>query len=62
MPYCAAGHLTTKGTRQKKFETVQRWRCRACRRVFTPAHFTARWKMCETGLGMAQPLHTWQST
>jgi len=36
-PYCSGRDLTKKGTRQKKFETVQLWRCRACERVFTPA-------------------------
>jgi hypothetical protein len=36
-PYCSGRDLKKKGTRQKKFETVQLWRCRACERVFTPA-------------------------
>ena len=36
-PYCAGRNSTRKGTRRKKFETVQLWRCRACRRVFTPS-------------------------
>jgi len=36
-PHCGSRDLSRKGTRRKKFETVQLWRCRACRRVFTPA-------------------------
>ena len=36
-PHCGSRDLSRKGTRSKKFETVQLWRCRGCRRVFTPA-------------------------
>src|SRR5579864_797888 len=36
-PYCRSRDLVKKGTRRKKLETVQLWRCRACRRVFTPS-------------------------
>jgi hypothetical protein len=35
--HCGSRDLSRKGTRSKKFETVQLWRCRGCRRVFTPA-------------------------
>jgi hypothetical protein len=34
--HCGSRQLARKGTRRKKFEIVQLWRCRACRRVFTP--------------------------
>lgn len=35
-PYCAGKEIVKKGTREKKFETVQLWYCMHCRRVFTP--------------------------
>ena len=35
-PYCGSHHLTRRGTRKKKLEIVQLWRCAACKRVFTP--------------------------
>jgi transposase-like protein len=36
-PHCGSTKLVRKGTRTKKLETVQLWKCRACGRVFTPA-------------------------
>lgn len=36
-PYCGSRALTRKGTRKKKLEIVQLWRCTSCKRVFTPA-------------------------
>jgi transposase-like protein len=36
-PQCGSKNLIRKGTRTKKLETVQLWRCRTCARVFTPA-------------------------
>jgi transcription elongation factor Elf1 len=36
-PRCGSVKLVRKGTRTKKLETVQLWKCRACGRVFTPA-------------------------
>ena len=34
--YCSGTKLTKKGTRKKKFETVQIWYCKDCDTVFTP--------------------------
>ena len=34
--YCSGTKITKKGTRQKKFETVQLWYCKDCDAVFTP--------------------------
>src|SRR5947207_7474995 len=36
-PYCGSHVLTRRGTRKKKLEIVQLWRCSSCKRVFTPA-------------------------
>jgi transposase-like protein len=36
-PNCGGTTLARKGSRRKKFETVQRWRCATCGRGFTPA-------------------------
>jgi transposase-like protein len=36
-PHCGGRALTRRGTRTKKFEIVQLWRCASCKRVFTPA-------------------------
>jgi transposase-like protein len=35
-PYCGGSHVSRKGTRRKKIEIVQLWRCFACKRTFTP--------------------------
>src|ERR1700739_50310 len=35
-PYCNSHNLTRRGTRKKKLEIVQLWRCSSCKRVFTP--------------------------
>src|SRR5215510_5706044 len=35
-PYCGGHNLTRRGTRRKKLEIVQLWRCAACKRIFTP--------------------------
>ena len=35
-PYCGSHVLTRRGTRTKKLEIVQLWRCASCKRVFTP--------------------------
>jgi transposase-like protein len=35
-PYCGSHVLTRRGTRNKKLEIVQLWRCSSCKRVFTP--------------------------
>ena len=35
-PYCGSHVLTRRGTRRKKLEIVQLWRCGSCKRVFTP--------------------------
>ncbi len=36
-PHCGSTQVTRKGTRKKKIEIVQPWRCASCKRVFTPA-------------------------
>jgi transposase-like protein len=36
-PHCGSTAVTRKGTRKKKIEIVQLWRCGSCKRVFTPA-------------------------
>ena len=35
-PYCGSTDLSRKGTRRKKIEIVQLWRCASCKRIFTP--------------------------
>ncbi len=35
-PHCGCHVLTRRGTRKKKLEIVQLWRCSSCKRVFTP--------------------------
>ena len=35
-PYCRGRKLVRKGVRRKKLETVQRWACLSCGRLFTP--------------------------
>ena len=34
--HCGSHSLTRRGTRKKKLEIVQLWRCSSCKRVFTP--------------------------
>jgi transposase-like protein len=35
-PHCGSRSLTRRGTRKKKLEIVQLWRCASCKRTFTP--------------------------
>jgi transposase-like protein len=35
-PQCGSTAISRKGTRRKKIEIVQLWRCASCKRVFTP--------------------------
>src|SRR5437868_10038992 len=35
-PFCGSHVLTRRGTRRKKLEIVQLWRCASCKRTFTP--------------------------
>jgi hypothetical protein len=35
-PHCGGSAFTRRGTRKKKFEIVQLWRCASCKRTFTP--------------------------
>src|SRR3977135_3777983 len=35
-PHCGSGVLTRRGSRRKKLEIVQLWRCASCKRTFTP--------------------------
>jgi transposase-like protein len=43
-PHCGSIHVTRKGTRRKKIEIVQLWRCASCKRVFTPRPEATRGK------------------
>jgi transposase-like protein len=43
-PHCGSTHVTRKGTRKKKIEIVQLWRCASCKSVFTPAPAALRHK------------------
>jgi transposase-like protein len=36
-PHCGGRSFTRRGTRKKKLEVVQLWRCASCKRMFTPA-------------------------
>jgi transposase-like protein len=36
LPRCGSTAISRKGTRRKKIEIVQLWRCASCKRVFTP--------------------------
>ncbi len=36
-PHCGGRNLARRGTRKKKLEIVQLWRCASCNRAFTPA-------------------------
>src|SRR3981081_3241818 len=35
-PHCGSHVLTRRGTRRKKLEIVQLWRCASCKKTFTP--------------------------
>lgn len=35
-PHCGSHNVRRRGTRKKKLEIVQLWRCASCKRVFTP--------------------------
>jgi transposase-like protein len=35
-PHCGSHSMTRRGTRKKKLEIVQLWRCASCKRTFTP--------------------------
>ncbi len=35
-PHCGGHNVSRRGTRTKKLEIVQLWRCASCKRVFTP--------------------------
>lgn len=35
-PYCSGPDIVQKGKREKKFEIVQLWYCKNCKKVFTP--------------------------
>jgi transposase-like protein len=43
-PHCGSTQITRKGTRRKKIEIVQLWRCTSCKRVFTPGSAALRGK------------------
>src|SRR5258708_8921202 len=48
-PDWGSTHVTRKGTRKKKIEIVQLWRCSSCARVFAPTPTALR--------GKTSPLH-----
>src|SRR5262245_43786811 len=35
-PHCGSHVLTRRGSRKKKLEIVQLWRCASCKKTFTP--------------------------
>ena len=41
-PYCGSHVLTRRGSRKKKLEIVQLWRCASCKRTFTPGPASVR--------------------
>src|SRR6202521_325989 len=41
-PYCGSHVLTRRGTRKKKLEILQLWRCASCKRTFTPGPLAIR--------------------
>src|SRR5580700_5105902 len=41
-PYCGSHVPTRRGTRKKKLEIMQLWRCSSCKRVFTPGPLALR--------------------
>jgi transposase-like protein len=43
-PHCGSTAISRKGTRRKKIEIVQLWRCASCHRVFTPTPSALRSK------------------
>ena len=43
-PHCSSTAIARKGTRKKKIEIVQLWRCASCKHVFTPAPEALRHK------------------
>lgn len=43
-PHCGGRKLIRKGIRRKKLESVQRWQCKVCHRVFTPGPGAMRGK------------------
>ena len=43
-PHCGSTTISRKGTRKKKIEIVQLWRCASCHRTFTPSPAALRHK------------------
>jgi transposase-like protein len=43
-PHCGSHVLTRRGTRKKKLEIVQLWRCASCKKTFTPGPTAIRGK------------------
>jgi hypothetical protein len=43
-PHCGSHALTRRGTRSKKLEILQLWRCASCERTFTPGPEAIRGK------------------
>src|SRR5260370_37882814 len=51
-PHCSSTSITRKGTRRKKIEIVQLWRCSSCKRVFTPTPVELRGKTYPLRIGL----------
>src|SRR6202140_5229636 len=52
-PHCGSHVLTRRGTRKKKLEIVQLWRCGSCKRVFTPGPAALHNKTYPLRMGLA---------
>src|ERR1700682_4732811 len=62
-PHCGGRSLTRRGTRRKKLEIVQLWRCASCKRAFPPGPAALRnktyplrmilWALTDYDLGYA---------
>src|SRR6202140_85520 len=52
-PHCGSHVITRRGTRKKKLEIVQLWRCGSCKRIFTPGPAALRNKTYPLRMGLA---------
>lgn len=64
-PYCRSSEIIKKGTRKKKYETVQLYLCRRCERRFTPLiskHRTYPLKVILDSLTLYNRFHSLEET
>jgi transposase-like protein len=64
-PYCQGSEIIQKGRRKKKFEVVQLYYCRRCRKKFTPLinkHRTYPLKVILDGLTLYNRFHSLEDT